>query len=63
MSKLDEAIMMNREKPLTAEELKGFGKQAKAKPTIQPWVTSMRYKDKNTRKQKIVPLVGVKINF
>lgn len=62
LTKSEELLIMNREKPITPEEMKGFGKQPITKPKIQPMVTSIQDRDKRGKKV-IVPLVGVKGNF
>lgn len=61
---LDKAIMMNREKPLTAKELKGFGK-LRPKPRqrkVYPFIKVSMPSKEDGPKGKTV-MVGIKGTF
>jgi hypothetical protein len=62
LSPIDKAILRNRERPLTPDELKGFGPARKPKASVRPYVSISSPSKTGGPKSWIVEL-GVKGTF
>lgn len=62
LSPIDEAVMWNRERPLTPVELKGFGPTKKPSVTVRPYVR-ISGPDKEDGPKGFTITVGVKGTF
>jgi hypothetical protein len=62
LSPIDETIMWNRERPLTPDELKGFGPTKKPSATVRPYVR-ISGPDKEDGPKGFTITVGVKGTF
>ena len=61
LSKLDEAIMWNRAKPLTDEELAAFGPARREPPRFSPYVSVQNIRVRGKKKPALV--IGIKGTF
>lgn len=61
LSKLDEAIMWSRAKPLTDEELAAFGPARREPPRFSPYVSVQNIRVKGKKKPALV--IGIKGTF
>ena len=57
----DKAIADNRRRPISKEEMSGFGRPGCKKPRIAPMVTFEEIKTEDG--QKVIPIIGVKGEF
>jgi hypothetical protein len=54
----DKAIAESRRRPISKEEMSGFGRPGRKKPNVVPMVTFEEVKTEDGR--KIIPIIGVK---
>ena len=57
----DKAIADSRRRPISKEEISGFGRPRRKKPKVTPMVTLEEVKTEDG--QKIIPVIGVKGEF
>lgn len=57
----DRAISYSRRRPISKEEMSGFGRPGRKKPRIAPLVTFEEIKTEDGH--KIIPIIGVKGEF
>lgn len=57
----DKAIADSRRRPISKEEMSGFGCPGRKKPKIAPMVTFEEIKTEDG--QKVIPIIGVKGEF
>lgn len=61
-SPIDQAILWNRERPLTPDELKGFGSVRRPERTVRPYIR-VSGPDKENGPKGYTVMVGVKGSF
>ena len=57
----DKAIADSRRRPISKEEMSGFGRPGRKKPKVVPMVTLEEVKTK--KGTKIIPIIGVEGEF